>query len=474
MNIVWFRKDLRIHDHRPLAEACASAEEVIPLYIAEPLSGRKEVSRRHIQFAAEGLEQLDEGLRGLGGRLFAAQGTIIDILEELLKRYGDFSLFFHLEYDTDTDRQAAEWMVSKGLPFYPFHPPGQLEKPKSKSRFRKLWQESMLEELTDPPAAVRVPEKVPDFLNLSVQKALGMKVKGEAIRFGQNGGEKRGIETLEFFIGEQLANYEKNYQKPLASSFSSSRLSPYLAYGNISPRLAYHEAAKKAENCTETEKQQLSLFQSKLLERSEALQWQEKETQANAADSNSARAHDAELLEKWRTGNTGIPSVDASMRCLRKTGWLNYSSRRMLAGFACNILLLDWEKAALELALLFLDHEPAVHMKEMGILAGKSGSKTVKIIDPVKWGKELDTDGSFIRRYVPELKDVDAAYIHEPWLYPGFFQLGYPAPICDVRKAIKQAKRQIEDQKKDQKPKDILKSKKAALESEEQLTWDFD
>ncbi|MGD6843290.1 FAD-binding domain-containing protein [Bacillus infantis] len=474
MNIVWFRKDLRIHDHRPLAEACASAEEVIPLYIAEPHLSRKDVSQRHILFAAEGLEQLDEGLRDLGGRLFAAQGTIIDILEDLQNTHGEFSLFFHRVYDSETDRLAAEWMESKGLPFYPFHPPGQLEKPKSKGAFRKLWQESMLEELTSPPAAVRVPDKVPDFLNLSIQKALSMKVKGDAIRFGQNGGEKRAIETLEFFLGEQLANYEKNYQKPLASSFSSSRLSPYLAFGNISVRMAYQEAAKKAEESTEAEKQQLSLFQSKLLERCETIQWYESESQAEVIENELVRTHDKYHFESWRTGHTGIPSIDASMRCLHKTGWLNYSSRRMVASFACNILLLDWEKAARELALLFLDHEPAVHMKQMGILAGAGGSKTVKIIDPVKWGKELDNDGSFIRRYVPELKDVDVAYIHEPWLYPGFFQLGYPAPICDVRKAIKQAKRQIATQKKDQKPKDIKKSKTAAQGSEEQLTWDFD
>jgi deoxyribodipyrimidine photo-lyase len=121
-------------------------------------------------------------------------------------------------------------------------------------------------------------------------------------------------------------------------------------------------------------------------------------------------------LNAWKKGETGYPMVDACMRCLISTGWLNFRMRAMLVSFACNNLWIDWKIVAENLGPLFVDYEPGIHYPQVQMQAGITGINTVRIYNPIKQGLDHDPNGLFIKRWVPELKSTHEAIIHTPWL----------------------------------------------------------
>ena len=133
---------------------------------------------------------------------------------------------------------------------------------------------------------------------------------------------------------------------------------------------------------------------------------------------------------------TGYPMVDACMRALTDTGWLNFRMRAMLMSVASYHLWLHWRKPALHLANLFTDYEPGIHYSQVQMQSGTTGINTLRIYNPIKQGLDHDPDGVFIRRWIPELRDMDSALIHTPWDAPSQMN-GYPMPIVNEKSARK-------------------------------------
>ncbi|MDZ7756530.1 MAG: FAD-binding domain-containing protein [Rhodohalobacter sp.] len=162
----------------------------------------------------------------------------------------------------------------------------------------------------------------------------------------------------------------------------------------------------------------------------------------------SARSGMMRNFEAWRTGQTGFPMVDACMRSVNATGYLNFRMRAMLVSFLTHHLWLDWPKGSLHLAKQFLDFEPGIHYSQFQMQASTMGVNTIRIYNPVKQGYDHDPDGTFIREWVDELKGVPTELIHEPWKMSGMEQemyecrigVDYPEPIIpDIKESYKHA-----------------------------------
>ncbi|WP_306154239.1 FAD-binding domain-containing protein [Roseovarius sp. MMSF_3281] len=242
---------------------------------------------------------------------------------------------------------------------------------------------------------------------------------------------------------------------PLEGARACSRLSPHLAFGSLSIREAAQAGAARA---TEVKGRRdgwpgsMRSFQSRLAWRDHFMQKLEDQPDLEyrclhpAYETLRPRELDAARLMAWQNGETGLPFVDACMRSLQATGWLNFRMRSMVMAVASYHLWLDWRSTGPILARLFTDYEPGIHWSQVQMQSGTTGMNTIRIYNPVKQGHDQDPTGAFTRRWLPELRDVPDAYLQEPWAWGGAQNLlgrHYPAPIVDVAQAARAARERV-------------------------------
>jgi deoxyribodipyrimidine photo-lyase len=310
---------------------------------------------------------------------------------------------------------------------------------------------------------------------LGVWDVAQVSASGQALLQIQRGGRTQALEDLDSFLQVRGQHYRSDMASPLAGARSCSRISAHLAWGSLSIKEVVHAVwARRSALLALPAAQRPEGFLASLKSFESRLHWhchfiQKLESEPAIEFRNVNRGFDglrnegelfpeeAAKLIAWAEGKTGLPFVDACMRSLIATGWINFRMRAMLVSFVSYHLWLHWRATGCHLARLFTDYEPGIHWSQFQMQSGVTGINTIRIYNPIKQSQDQDPDGVFIRTWLPELAAVAPEFIHEPWKSPTP-PLGYPAPIVDVQLAARAAKERIYGKKAEKEVKDIAQA----------------
>lgn len=451
--IVWFRNDLRVHDHPALAEAAKEADHVIPVFILQDalLTGPY-ASANRTRFLLESLQDLKRSLQTLGADLVVRRGKAAEVLKQLVDETGASAVYHSVDYTPfavkrDRNVQTA---LPKHVTYKAF--PGRLSiddlhELKTKSGtihkvFTPFWKQWMGIQRRDI-AAVPKSLSLPANINTDTIPAISDLTSSAMLSpMAQKGGETVARERLADFLDAHIAEYHQG-NNDMATD-RTSRLSAYLHFGCLSPReietmlpdspgaRAWHRQLCWREfyhyvvfHFPHTHQE----FQ----ERYRSLSW----------------GTDAKHLIAWKAGKTGYPVVDAGMRQLQSEGWMHNRARLIVGSFLTKDLWIDWREGEQHFMQWLIDGDIANNNGNWQWIASVGVDPAPvyrRLYNPILQQKNFDPTGAYVCKYVPELRNVPDAYLTEPWTMPRELQreigctigTDYPAPIVD-HKAARQA-----------------------------------
>jgi len=461
--IVWFRDELRLSDHPALHAAAATGAPVICLYVLDerprPLGGAGR------WWLAQSLRSLRKSLLALGSPLVLRQGPAARGIPELARETGAAAVY--VNDIAQAPRQAATEQVARalaqiGVKSQTF--PGDLLVPPSAIRnkdgrslrvFTPFWRR--LQSLGDPPRPLPAPDRL----------AAGPSVTGDTfeswrlepsrpdwaggLRENWTPGEASAQARLKTFLGDGVAGYASDRDR--LDRDGTSRLSPHLAFGEISPRQIWNAARFAA-----AERPHLARDIEKFLSE---LGWREfcrhllfdvpdlaRRNLQNAFDAFPWKRDDA-ALRAWQRGRTGYPIVDAGMRELWRSGVMHNRVRMVAASFLVKHLLIDWREGERWFWDTLVDADAGSNPANWQWVAGcgADAAPYFRVFNPVLQGEKFDPHGAYVRRWVPELARLPDQLIHQPWratpieLAAAGVELGttYPSPIVDHKQARERA-----------------------------------
>ena len=414
----------------------------MPLYILEPkLWQQRDLSYRHYGFLTEALNDLESQLRELGMDLSIIVGETLPALDEINDKYQIDGIFAHQEtgnnWTFQRDNSVRAWARQHNIPFNEFQSNGVVRNLGSRDGWSQLWKKAMLEDLARP----RPTSSPIKYRRDMIPSGSALKLDTSQKLARQKASRAMAMHNLKSFVKSRSQNYSFEMSSPRTAEQSCSRISPYLAFGQISVREAYQITERRMSELWGMDKNHLRSLKSF----SSRLRWhchfiQKLEDQPNietdslhsSFENIRPRICDHEILAAWEHGNTGFPMIDACMRYLNQTGWINFRMRAMLVSFASYQLWLDWRLTANHLARQFLDYEPGIHFSQIQMQSGTTGMNSIRIYNPIKQSMDQDPEGNFIRKWVPELGHLSKQFIHQPWLLEDA-TLNYPKPIVDEK-----------------------------------------
>jgi deoxyribodipyrimidine photo-lyase len=413
LQVVWLKRYLRIFDHAPLAQA-AAAGPVLIIYPLEPSIWQAgDLSKRHLAFVIESLKALDFELAKRGAHILYTVAEMDEVLDAIFDAYGAFRLLAHEENGTPwtyaRDKRVHRWMKARGLEFHEVQQFGVTRRLTSRSRFNELWRAYIEQPIIPAPTQFEMGTVVPAGFGRDLRAFAQVAIPGDWVRadLAQRGGEHEAHKQLKRFLGGTYRDYLGSISSPSKAEQKGSRLSPYLAWGNLSLRYVVMQSEAVLDRGVERWAQKSMLaFLSRCHWHCHFIQRIEDEPEIAVRTINPAfdairTEWDEVAFQRWATGTTGVPLIDAGMRALHETGWVNFRMRAILLSFVCNTLMLDWRRPAEHLARLFLDYEPGIHYSQVQMQAGVTGFNTIRIYNPLKQAEDHDPDGAFVRKYGP-------------------------------------------------------------------------
>ncbi|MEM1080435.1 MAG: FAD-binding domain-containing protein [Pseudomonadota bacterium] len=460
LQLVWFKRDLRVDDHAPLVTAAARGP-VLPLYVIEPDYWQlPDTSQRQQDFTAECLRDLSQALAARGAPLRIETGDVNAVLDALHRHYLFEAIHAHEEtgngWTFARDRAVRSWARERGIAFFEYPQFGVVRGLSNRDGWAKQWEAYMGEPIL--PAPDRLSSVADCSSNTPVSFDEAPCADSRACPARQPGGVQAGEAVLNSFLNERGIGYRGGISSPLMAENAGSRLSPHIAYGSLSLRRIVH--ATRARRAQAREQGETRLVQS-LTQFDRRLHWhchfiQKLEQRPDIECHNVHRGFDGmreddfdeDRFRAWSEGRTGYPMVDACMRFLMHTGWLNFRMRALLMSFASYHLWLHWRPTSLHLARLFTDYEPGIHYNQCQMQSGTTGINIPRMYNPVKQAQDHDPDGVFVRRWVPELSGLEPDQCFEPWRVglserKALGAADYPEPVVDYRAAARQARERL-------------------------------
>ncbi|EPN4954313.1 deoxyribodipyrimidine photo-lyase [Vibrio diabolicus] len=454
MILVWFRRDLRTLDHTALKAALDSGQPVVACFIATPEQWREHhMAPMQADLIARRLEYLNDELESLNVPFLYKEvpsfSDCTEVISEWAKTLEATSVMANIQYEVnerELDAQVSEALASHDIDFELFHdkcvhPPTtvlnkQGEYFKVFTPFKRAWLTQF-----QMPAVTKPQEQAP--LSSKILEQL------EPIRFSSDftfsypressedwfASTNDVLKQLREFARERSDAYKEDRDFPAIDG--TSQLSPYLAIGALSPRqcIARLYAENQQNDLTEGKAtwlseivwrefyQHLLVFEPKLVKGKGFIDWEDK----------IQWSYDEQAFERWKAGATGYPIVDAAMRQLNQTGWMHNRLRMVVASFLTKDLHIDWRWGEAYFMSKLVDGDFAANNGgwQWSASTGCDGQPYFRIFNPISQGEKFDSDGQFVRHWVPEIKSVPNKYIHKPWTWEGFSLLEYHKPMVD-------------------------------------------
>lgn len=452
INVVWFKRDLRLQDNEAIFNAVKTATPTLLLYVFEKsLENDPHYSQRHWNFIKQSLVDINKQLKKLNTHVLAVSSEVAHVFNTLQEIYKIDSVFSHqetgLKITYERDKTFKRFCKNNQINWVENINNGIFRGLKNRTDWVSKWEKYMNEPqfIFDAKAENFLPSEAIVELEKIVEKT-ALETIPDAVF--QKGGSTMGHKYLENFLDERYHNYSSHISSPVLARRSCSRLSPYIAWGNLSSRQVLQKAATFRLTCSH--KKQIDSFVSRLTWQAHFIQKFEMEEimefeSINKGFHSLKKKINPTYIEAWKKGQTGFPLIDACMRCLNETGYLNFRMRAMLVSFFTHNLWQPWQEATQHLSQMFLDFEPGIHFPQLQMQAGETGINMLRIYNPIKNSHEHDPKGEFIKKWVPELRHLPIAFVHEPYkmtyLDQKFndFEIGihYPKPIVNLERTRK-------------------------------------
>lgn len=464
--IVWFRRDLRLHDQPALATACEECDEIIPLFVFdEPLLQSHEFGSACVNFMLGCVETLGSSLAGLGIPLQWRRGEPVEEVVRAVRKWKADIVYWNRDYEPRAkirDQQVQRQLTQMGISVrtYKDHVVFEAEEVRGAtgepmqrySAYRARWW-------TKWHAVKPTLRSIPHPLTIATKAVLlsaSPLPTANELAYDQlvpwiEPGERSAREQLRCFIEGPIHQYAKGRNRPAIDGIS--KLSPHFRFGTLSPRVAVCAALEGLSHRSRVSRPDVLTWIDELI-------WREFFQQVLAAfphvvdgpfrnaavpPSQQPGPKRDRLFQAWCSGRTGYPIVDAGMRQLNQTGWMHNRVRMIVASFLIKDLRIDWQSGERYFMQHLLDADVAANNGNWQWCAstGTDAMRGYRIFNPVLQSKKFDPDGAYIRRFVPELAHVSAKRIHEPHLMTADEQAragcrigtDYPLPVVDHQHA---------------------------------------